>query len=133
MSVWIQRLGERAAWESGREIYLRKHGTSLWLATRALAGDSAGGAGGSDLAVGPRIYPDAWRTHRAGQRGAAGLEVPLGRVAAPLLSLARARLLTTLCCGARRADGRRGSRSWFRRERPRSGFGGCLGDVARLR
>ena len=34
---------------------------------------------------------------RAGQRGAAGLEVPLGRVAAPLLSLARARLLTTLC------------------------------------
>ena len=66
-------------------------------ASRALAGDSAGGAGGSDLAVGPRIYPDAWWTHRAGQRGAAGLEVPLGRVAAPLLSLARARILTTLC------------------------------------
>ena len=66
-------------------------------ASRALAGDSAGGAGGFDLAVGPRIYPDAWWTHRAGQRGAAGLEVPLGRVAAPLLSLARARLLTTLC------------------------------------
>ena len=44
----------------------------------------------------------------------------------------RGTLADDLVFGAGRVDGRRGSRSWFRRERPRSGYGGCLGGVARL-
>ena len=89
------------------------------------AGDQAGGCSG--LQGGEPRGGAGWHLHL----GPSSQSTPIYPVR--LLITRESTPFDDLVLGARRAGGRRGSRSWFRRERPRSGCGGCLGDVARLK